>query len=150
MSRTEPDSPYVAVIKSILKEHGFRCRGNICRPNKRSELDVEISFRNRWGRPLHDVGLLIKKSEIGWLVTGDLDHLFEAFLTILHEFREEELRDLKGDAEKRLRSLFTEQIIPQILAWTEYTQFLTAIDVGRFAGNGVFTPAVTKLKAIVS
>lgn len=150
MNKKKLDSPYVALLKRILTEHGFQCRGNICKPNQLNDLDVEISFRNLWGRPLHDVGVLIKDSEIGWLLTDDLDHLFDTFLGILREFREEDLRELKGDAEKRIRFLFTDQIVPQVLAWAEYKQFLTAVDAGRFAGNGILMPAVAKLRAKVS
>lgn len=150
MSDTKSDTRYTAFIKSTLKEHGFQCRGNLCKPKSKCDLTVQIDFRNRWGRPLDDVGLLVKDSEVGWLMTGDLDHLFTDFMALLQKFDGEELRDLRSDVDKRIRAVFAEQIIPQALAWTQYEHFLAEVDAGRFAGNGIFIPAIDKLKAKIN
>lgn len=147
MSSAKPDSPYVALIKTILKEKGFRCRGNICTPKKAGELDVEISFRNQWGRPLHDVGLLVKEKEIGWLLVTNLYPSFQGFVDLFADFREDELRNLNRDAGERIRSILMEEIIPSALALTQQAEFLQAVDTGRFTKFGLLMPAVSKLKA---
>lgn len=147
MGSKKPDSPYVALIKTILKANGFRCRGNICTPKKIGELEVEISFRNQWGRPLHDVGLLVKEREIGWLLVTDLYPLFRGFVDLFADFREDELRNLDRGAGGRIRSIFMEEIIPSVVALTQQTEFLKAIEAGKFAKVGLLMPAVAKLKA---
>jgi len=133
MSKTTPDSPYVASIKSILKESGFGCHGNICKPKVEYDLDLQINFRNQWCRPLHDVGLLIKDRDGEWLLTDDLHHFFEGLMEIFQEFLEEELRDLPGNAEERIRAAFVEKIVPKTLDWAQCDKFLVAVDPARSA-----------------
>lgn len=147
MGEKKPDSPYVALIKTILKTNGFRCRGNICTPKKIGELEVEISFRNQWGSPLHDIGLLVKERSIGWLLVTDLYPFFQGFVDLFADFREHELRNLDRDSGERIRSIFNEEIIPSALEFTQQTEFLKAIEAGQFAKVGLLMPAVAKLKA---
>ena len=140
-------SPYVTLIKAVLKENGFRCHGNICSPKKIGELEVEIAFRNQWARPLHDVGLLVKDKDIGWLLVADLYPTFQGFVDLFQDFTEDELRDLRRDSGERIRSTLLEEIIPLALALTRRTEFLQGLNTGQFSKFGLFMPAVGKLKA---
>lgn len=140
-------SPYVTLIKAVLKENGFRCRGNICSPKEIGELDVEIAFRNQWGRPLHDIGLLVKDKEIGWLLIADLYPTFQGFFDLFKDFTEDELRNLHRDAGERIRSTVIKEIIPFALAMTRRAEFLRGFDASQFTKFALFPPAIGKLKA---
>jgi hypothetical protein len=147
MKTIRPTSPYVTLIKTVLKENDFRCRANICSPKEVGELDVEIAFRNQWGRPLHDVGLLVKDKDIGWLLVADLYPTFQGFVDLFQDFTEDELRNLHRNAGERIRSTLLEEIIPFIRSLTRRAEFLQSLNTGQFSKFGLFMPAVGKLRA---
>jgi hypothetical protein len=147
MKKENPSSSFVEAVKKVLKDNGFRCRGNRCTPKREGELLVSIDFRNRWGAQIHDIGITIKDEDAGWLLTGDLHFLFSDFMTIFHEFRPEEVLAMDNHIEEQLRGVFTRQIIPSALAWTDPERFLMDVDAGRFVKNGILMPAVEKLRA---
>lgn len=95
MKRENSSSGFVDAVKNVLKDNGFRCRGNRCTPIKEGELLVSIDFRNRWGAQIHDIGMTIKNEDDGWLLTDDLHFLFSDFMSIFHEFRPEEVRAME-------------------------------------------------------
>jgi hypothetical protein len=147
MKKNNSDSKYVDTIKKILKANGFRCRGNRCIPKEAGSLQMSIDFRNRWGRPIHDIGIEIKDEDAGWLLTGDLHFLFLGFKMIFEEFRPDELIAMGNLAEERIRAIFHDEIIPSAIAWTDPERFLAAVDANRFSKSGVLMPAVEKLRS---
>jgi hypothetical protein len=146
MSKVKADSVFVKLLKSLLKDAGFRCRGNKCTASG-SDLQVELSFRNRWGFPISDVYIEVSDEEVGNLLQDDIRFLFQGYYDLRAKFSDEKLLAMDAYTESRIRAVITEEVIPQALAFARRDHFLQQFDEGRFARSGVYVHAVAKFRA---
>ncbi len=149
MSRVKIDSDFVKLFKSILKVNGFKCRGNKC-TNINGELQLEISFRNKWGWPVPDVYIEVSDEEIGSLFQDDIRFTFRGYSNLRTDLSDEELLAMDGDTEARVRAIIVEEIVPQALALADRDKFLMQVNAGFFARSGVYINAVAKLRGVIS
>jgi hypothetical protein len=145
MSRAKAGDVFVELFKSLLKDAGFRCRGHRCTASG-GDLQVELSFRNRWGYAIPDVYIEISDEEVGDLLQGDIRHLFRGYNNLRAAFSDEDLLAMDAYTESRVRGVVVEEVVPQALALASRDVFLEQLDAGRFAKSGVYVHAVTKLR----
>lgn len=146
MSNAKADIVFVKLLKSLLKDTGFRCRGNKCTAMG-GDLQVELSFRNRWGAPIPDVYIMVSDKHIGDLLQEDIRFLFQGYYDLRAEFSDEQLLTMDTNAQSRVRGVIIEEVAPQALALAGCDHFLMQLDAGRFAKGGVYIHTVAKLRA---
>jgi hypothetical protein len=145
MNTAKQDSVFVRLFKSLLIDAGFRCRGSKCTAS-RGDLEVELSFRNRWGWQVPDIYISVSDNEAGALLQDDIRFLFPGYRDFRAEFSDEVLLEMAPDTESRTRAVLAQEVIPEAVDLTARAHFLRKIDEGRFSGSAIHARAIAKLR----
>jgi hypothetical protein len=145
MSEHWAESRYVGLVKAILKDSGFSWKGHKA-SYRNGELQVQIAFRNRWSAPIPDLYITVSDKDCGEILQSDLYFVNTGFNELITQLREEDLQEMDNAVEARVRSVFVDQVIPELKSFSVQSHFLHLVDTERFKGNGVWLQAVAKLR----